>query len=92
MSNNIDTASAFLAGGGILTMALFPLAIPMVALLIVVALPLLVLAAVVAIIGAALAAPVVLIRDLSRKLATKPIDRRAGPLFRGKRPMVGARG
>jgi len=37
----IDTVSEFLVGGGILTMALFPLAIPIVVLLIVAALPLL---------------------------------------------------
>ena len=45
----IDTVSEFLVGGGILTMALFPLAIPIVALLIVAALPLLAAGAVLAV-------------------------------------------
>jgi hypothetical protein len=62
----IDTASDYLVGGGILTMALFPLAIPMIALLAVVALPLLLIAVVPALIGAVLAVPVLLLRALWR--------------------------
>lgn len=89
----LDTASEFLVGGGILTMALFPLAIPVVALLIVAALPLLAVGAVVAVVGAVVAAPVILVRALSRRLASmrreEPRDTR---LIRGTRPAMGARG
>ncbi len=91
MANKLDTFSEFLVGGGILTMALFPLAIPMVALLIVAALPLVVAAAVVALVGAAVAVPFVLIRALSRKLGTIRRDRRDTRLIRGTRPVMGAR-
>ena len=89
----IDTVSGFLVGGGILTMALFPLAIPIVVLLIVAALPLLAAGAVLALIGAVVAAPIVLIRGLSRKIATmRRNDRRDTHLIRGTRPAMGARG
>ena len=81
----------FLVGGGILTMALFPLAIPMVALLIVVALPLVALAAVVAAHRRGPAVPFVLIRGLSRKLGDDSRDRRDTRLIRGTRPVMGAR-
>ena len=50
----LEVVASFLFGGAVLTMALFPLAVPMVALLIVVALPLLALGAGVAAIVAAL--------------------------------------
>ena len=63
-----DTASDYLVGGGILTMALFPLAIPVVALLIVAVLPLIVLGAAVAAIAAVIAAPVALVRGISRRI------------------------
>ncbi|HEY7255081.1 MAG TPA: hypothetical protein VH476_00230 [Solirubrobacterales bacterium] len=89
-TNLLDTVSDFLVGGGILTMALFPLAVPIVALLIVALLPLLAVAAVLAVIAAALIAPVVLIRRLSQWIATMPSDRREGRLIRGNRPMMGA--
>ena len=88
----LEVVAPFLFGGAILTMALFPLAVPMVALLIVVALPLLALGAGVAAIVAALTVPVVLIRGLSRKLATMSRDRREGQLIRGNGPMMGAHG
>jgi hypothetical protein len=87
----LDTASQFLVGGGILTMALFPLAIPIIALLIVAALPLLAAGAAVAIIGAILAAPFFLIRSLLRRLGTIRRDRRDTRLIRGTRPAMGAR-
>jgi hypothetical protein len=90
----LQTVSEFLVGGGVLTMALFPLAIPVIALLIVAALPLLVLAAAVALIGAVLAAPIVLIRGVVRKLGTVRINRREreSAVLRGSRPAMGARG
>jgi membrane protein implicated in regulation of membrane protease activity len=91
MSEKIDTFSEFLVGGGILTMALFPLAIPMVALLIVAALPLVALGAALALVGAVLAAPVVLVRALSRRLGTIRRDRREPRPIPGNRPLMGAR-
>ncbi|HEX3242555.1 MAG TPA: hypothetical protein VHQ97_05700 [Solirubrobacterales bacterium] len=100
MSNNanehsstevVDTMSEFLVGGGILTMALFPLAIPIVALLIVAALPLLAVGAALAIVGAILAAPIVLVRALSRRLGKIRVNRRDTRVIRGSRPAMGAR-
>ncbi len=86
----LDTASEFLVGGGILTMALFPLAVPIVALLIVAVLPLLAVGALVAVVGLVLAAPVVLVRKLRKRLAT-PRDRRETRLAGGNRPVIEAR-
>ena len=91
-TNLFDTASDFLVGGGILTMALAPLAIPMVALLIVAALPLLVVAVAIVIIGAALAAPVFLVRGAWRRLATMASRRRERRVIPGNRTVMGARG
>jgi hypothetical protein len=65
----LETASTFLVGGGILTMALFPLALPMIALLAVAAIPLLLIAVAAGIAAAALAAPVLLLRGLWRRFA-----------------------
>ncbi len=90
-TNLLETASDFLVGGGIVTMALFPLAIPMVALLIVAALPLLVVGAAVAIVGVVLAAPVLLARGAWRRLAPIASRRRERPAIRGNRPAMGAR-
>jgi hypothetical protein len=64
----VETASTFLAGGGIVTMALFPLALPMLALLALAAIPLLLIGAVAALIAAVLAAPVIAARRLRRRL------------------------
>ena len=90
MSNNLETASAFLVGGGILTMALFPLAIPMVALLFVAALPLLLVGVALAAIGAALATPVLLARGAWRRLGPISGRRRERRVIRGSRPVMGA--
>jgi hypothetical protein len=87
----LETASEFLVGGGILTMALFPLAIPMVALLIVAALPLVVIAAAVAIVAAVIAAPVFLVRWAWQRIAQVAGHRRERPAIRGSRPVMGAR-
>jgi hypothetical protein len=100
----LEAASDYLVGGGILTMALFPLAIPMVALLIVAALPLLVAGVVVGAVGAVLAAPVLLARGVWRRLdLSHRRERRRPPIergefageprdFPGNRPVMGARG
>jgi hypothetical protein len=60
----IETASTFLVGGGILTFALFPLAIPMIALLAVAALPLLAVGLALAVAFAPIALGVELVRAL----------------------------
>jgi len=91
-TNLLDTVSDFMVGGGIVTMALFPLAIPIIALLIVALLPLLVVGAGVTFVGAVLAAPVLLIRRLSRNLAARPQRRREAQPVSGHRPMMGAHG
>ena len=91
-TNLFDTVSDYLVGGGIVTMALFPLAVPVVALLIVALLPLLALGAVIAVIGAAIAGPVLLIRGLSRRLTKLRSDRRERHPIRGSQPIMGARG
>ena len=62
-----EGASAALVGGGIITMALFPLALPMIALLAVAAIPLLLVAIAVALLAAAIAAPFLLLRALGRR-------------------------
>jgi hypothetical protein len=67
-SSPLETASAFLVGGGILTMALFPLALPIIGLLAVAAVPLLLLAMAAGFVAAAVAAPVLLVRALWRRL------------------------
>jgi hypothetical protein len=68
----IEGTGAALVGGGVVTMALFPLAIPMVALLAVAALPLLLLAVAGALLAAVLAAPVLLLRALWRSSLPSP--------------------
>jgi hypothetical protein len=67
-TTHLDTASDFLVGGGIVTMALFPLAIPMVALVIAAALPVLALGVAAALVAAAIASPILILRALSRRL------------------------
>jgi membrane protein implicated in regulation of membrane protease activity len=88
----IDTASELLVGAGILIMALFPLAVPMIALLILAALPLLALAVAASALGAVLVMPVVLVRGLSRKLSAVPRNPRQDHRVPGNRPAMGARG
>jgi hypothetical protein len=97
-TNLLETASDYLVGGGILTMALFPLAIPMVALLIVAALPLLVAGVAVAAVGAVLAAPVLLVRGVWRRIAvssggeeSSPGSEHRSPPDERRRPRSGRR-
>jgi membrane protein implicated in regulation of membrane protease activity len=59
----VDEASTWLVGGGIVTMALFPLALPAIALLAIAALPLLL----VPLVGAAVAGLIVLPLRLARR-------------------------
>jgi hypothetical protein len=74
-------------------MALFPLEIPMVALLIVAALPLVVIGVAVAFVGAVLAAPVLLARAAWRRLTPIGCPRpRERSVVRGTRKVMGAHG
>jgi hypothetical protein len=63
----VDEASSWLAGGGIVTMALAPLALPGIALLLVAALPLLALALAAGLLAAAVIGPIVLVRAIARR-------------------------
>ena len=67
----VDEASKWLVGGGILTMALAPLALPGIALLLVAALPLVALALPVLLLGGLALGTVRLVRGVSR-LAGRP--------------------
>jgi hypothetical protein len=62
----VDEASSWLVGGGIVTMALFPLALPGIALAVIAAIPLLALALPFLLIGGLTAALVRLVRGVSR--------------------------
>ena len=64
----LDTAAAFLVGGGLITMVLFPFALPIILL---VTLPLIPIVLVMALAGAIVAAPVLLFR-LARSLLARP--------------------
>jgi hypothetical protein len=60
----LEGTSAVLVGGGIVTMALFPLAVPLIALTAVAAIPLVLLALATGVLVAAL--PILLVRSLGR--------------------------
>jgi hypothetical protein len=57
----VDEASTWLVGGGIVTLALFPLALPAIVLLAIAALPLLLVAAVGAVVAGMIVVPVRLV-------------------------------
>ena len=70
-----DEASAWAVGGGLITMALFPLALPLILLTAAAAIPLLLLGLVVAVV----AAPIFLLRRLRRTIrVSRPESGRAG--------------
>jgi len=73
-----DEASNWLMGGGIMTLALAPLALPGIALLMVAALPLVALGLAVAMVAAVVAAPVLLARRIWRWVSAKQLDRHMG--------------
>jgi hypothetical protein len=60
----VDEISSLLVGGGILTVALFPLAVPLIAMTVVLALPLLLVPLAVGVVAAIVAAPILLVRSL----------------------------
>jgi hypothetical protein len=65
----VDEASNWLAGGGIVTMALAPLALPGIALLLVAAVPLLALALAAGLLAGAVIGPIVLVRAIARRVS-----------------------
>jgi hypothetical protein len=73
----IDETSAWLVGGGIVTLALFPLALPGIALAVIAALPLLLVALVGGLVAALFVLPVRLARLVVRALRTRSADRPA---------------
>jgi membrane protein implicated in regulation of membrane protease activity len=64
----IDEASNWAVGGGIVTMALFPLALPGIALLIAAAIPLVAVGLALALVAGAVVAPILLVRRLAAKV------------------------
>jgi len=76
-----DEASAWAVGGGILTMALFPLALPIILLTAAAAIPLLLVALAVGLVVAVVAAPILLLRRLRRpvRASRRSHNGRAGP-------------
>jgi hypothetical protein len=77
----VEGASGVLVGAGIVTMALFPLALPLIALIVVAALPLLLVALAVALIVAVVAAPILLLRRVAGT-AIGPFVTRVGDRLR----------
>ena len=89
-SELIDEVSAWLVGGGILTVALFPLAVPLIALTVVSVIPLLLVPLAAGLVVAAVAGPILLIRSLGR-LAIRVLGARGSvqpghPGFRQRKP------
>jgi hypothetical protein len=83
----LDGASALLVGAGVITMALFPLALPIIVLTAVAVLPLLLLPLALGLVVAAVALPVLCVRALWRRVRA---SRRRQPItlrlnFRGDR-------
>jgi hypothetical protein len=79
----VDEASSWLVGGGIVTMALFPLALPGLVLAAVAVIPVVAVALVATLLAGAVIAPVLLVRALTRKMAGLRLHvRRAGPVGR----------
>jgi hypothetical protein len=77
-----DEVAAWLVGAGIVTMALFPLAIPIIALTAVAAIPLVLVALAVGLAAAVVAAPILLLRRLRRSAgASDAPSARPGPAW-----------
>jgi hypothetical protein len=77
----VDEISAWTVGGGIVTFALFPLALPALALIAVLAIPFLLLALAAGLLVAVVAAPILVVRRLWR-WATRALPR--GTAKRGR--------
>jgi hypothetical protein len=65
----VDEASSWVVGGGIVTMALAPLALPGIALLLAAAIPLLALALAGGLLAGAVIGPIVLVRAIARRVS-----------------------
>jgi hypothetical protein len=74
-SEIMDEASNWIVGGGIVTMALFPLALPVLALTVAAAIPLVLLGLAAALAGAVVLTPILLVRALARRAigALRPV-------------------
>jgi hypothetical protein len=72
----VDEASNWLVGGGIVTMALAPLALPGIALLLVAAIPLLALALAGGLLAGALIGPIVLVRAIAKRVSGMGLPKR----------------
>ena len=75
----VDELATMAAGGAILTFALFPFAVPMIALKIIALVPLLVVGLAAGLVIAVFAAPVVVVRWLRRPRPVAPAADRARP-------------
>ena len=70
-----DEVYKWTVGGGMITLALFPLALPIIALTAIAALPLLLIAAAAGLLAAAVAVPILLVRNMVRRRAQQPATR-----------------
>jgi hypothetical protein len=78
-----DEISKWTVGGGIITMALFPWALPILALTAIAALPLLLLALAAGLLVAAIALPILVVRSLGRRAIRALHPRRTAVLGHG---------
>jgi hypothetical protein len=81
-----EEASAWAVGAGIITMALFPLALPIILLTAAAAVPLLLLSLAVALVVAVVAGPLLLLRRLGRAIRVAAARRAAEPGRQGDEP------
>ena len=81
-----EEASAWAVGAGIITMALFPLALPILLLTAAAAIPLLLLGLAVALVAAVVAGPLLLVRRLGRAIRAAAARRVAEPGRQGDEP------
>jgi hypothetical protein len=82
-SDVFEGVSAVLVGGGAVTLALFPLALPIIALTVIAAIPLVLVALAAGLVAAAVAAPILLVRRLLRELGSSGLPRSSGRPGRG---------
>ena len=73
-----DTLSDWAVGGGIVTMALFPLSIPFLVLTLVALLPLLAPVVVIGVLAGVVALPVMLVRAVARRIKARRRKRETG--------------
>jgi len=88
----VDEASKWLVGGGILTMALAPFALPAIALLLIAALPLVALGLAGGLLAAIVIGPIVLVRALVRRIKGRERSERESVICREKSAKSAPRG